>query len=254
MSGLQRTIKPQQPPRRREWTTKDAAYLRERYLADGCEAVANALNRSMSAIYQHARVLGLHRPRQATRGPFVRKYEITPQIDATLSRILTSGERGAVARAAKAIGRPRSWVKRRAQALGLTVPRDKEPDWTAAEMDLLRSSGAKSVSGVQQMLRRHGHRRTLSAIATKMRLQGVALADDDCLSVGDLAAAMGVDDATIGRWCRSLGLSFTERDGRKRFSRKDIRAFVVDNVAAVDLRKVEKHWFVDLLASKERER
>jgi hypothetical protein len=30
----------------------------------------------------------------------------------------------------------------------------------------------------------------------------------------------------------------------------DIARFVVDNVAAVDIRKVDKFWFVDLLAQR----
>jgi hypothetical protein len=33
--------------------------------------------------------------------------------------------------------------------------------------------------------------------------------------------------------------------------RHDVRAFVVANVAAVDLRKVEKFWFVEMLAGKD---
>jgi hypothetical protein len=32
---------------------------------------------------------------------------------------------------------------------------------------------------------------------------------------------------------------------------RDVRRFVIDNVAAVDFRKVDKFWLVDLLAQRE---
>ncbi|HVI27503.1 MAG TPA: hypothetical protein VM780_02455 [Hansschlegelia sp.] len=252
-----------QPAARREWTTREVRYLREHYAADGAEAVSDALGRSLSSVYQHARKLDLHRPREIASSAFQPRWTSSEQIDAVIRRAFTGdATKGFVERCARAVGRPRWWVSKRAAALGLVAPRFKELPWSQTETELLIAHAKKSNSTIQAILHRHGFKRTLTAIGIRLKRSGIDRTDENRMTGRGLAEVMGVDGKTVSRWIEK-GMLHAERRGTERVEaqggdqwwirRRDVRRFIVENVAAVDLRKVEKHWFVDLLAERSRE-
>lgn len=70
---------------------------------------------------------------------------------------------------------------------------------------------------------------------------------------------MGVDAKVVTGWitkgwlkAQRRGTDRTEAQGGDQWwiHRRDVRTFIIQNAAAVDLRKiVDKEWFVDLLAN-----
>ena len=94
----------------------------------------------------------------------------------------------------------------------------------------------------------------------KERSQGLALGKREnkqwhrCLTI----RAIGVDDHCITRWiglgylqAKRRGTDRTPQQGGDIWYIKDrwVRDFVVDHVNEIDIRKVDKYWFVDLLAA-----
>jgi len=248
------------PKKRREWTTKEEAYLKAHYVQDGCESCSTALGRSMASVYDHARALKLHKPRPDGSGPFKPKWTTTEQIDAVIRRAYTADATpGMVERAALACGRPRWWVSKRATAMGLVAPRFKEANWTPEEEAILHAMGSKSPQAIRHALKRRGFIRTDNAISIRMKRLKVDRTDDNVFGCSELSEAFGVHSTTIVKWITKGHLK-ASRKGTARteaqhgdlwaIKRDDVRQFVLENVALIDIRKVEKHWFVDLVANR----
>jgi hypothetical protein len=250
--------------RRRFWTTHELKVLRGTYPSGGPEACVSLLpGRSAHAIYQRAAAEGLVPPRSRGAVPRQRWFG-SPQIDAVIKRVYqgTPKDRGEINALARSVGRPRWWVSKRATALGLKAPRFKELPWTEPELELIVANAHKDPETISRILRRQGFTRTPTAIVLKINRTGHARgrnADPDHYSANALAKLFGVDIHTITAWIKK-GWLRARRRGTERTAQqggdewqvhwRDVRAFVLDNVAAIDIRKVDKFWFVDLLANR----
>lgn len=243
--------------RLRFWTTREERILREHFPAGGSAACRPLLpRRSDGAIYQHAQKLGLKAP----AGEFSRqRWAPSEQIDALIRRTYQGEPRkGIVADCARIVGRPRWWVSKRAADLGLVAPRFKEPAWSEVEVEILMARPHLHPRTLARRLAKAGYSRTQTAIVVKLKRLGVTRADDsDHMTATGLAKLMGVDVKVVTRWiasgwlkARRRGTERTEAQGGDQWwvHRRDVRHFVVDNAAAVDLRKVDKFWFIDVLA------
>lgn len=242
---------------RRFWTGREEKLLRQHYPLGGVTACLEVLpGRTASSIYNRAGVLGLRVPGAGGKVHERQAWETTDQIDAVIIRAYqTRPTRRAVQHCAQIVGRPRWWVSKRALKLGLVAPRFKEPAWAEAEIDLISSHAHRHPRTLQKMLRRAGFARTETAIVVKLKRLGADRTDPDHLNANQLAGVMGVDRKTVAAWIAKGWLKAKRRkasdlDDFWWIHRKDIRSFVIDNVAAVDLRKVDKFWFVDLLAER----
>ncbi len=242
---------------RRFWTGREEKLLRQYYPLGGVTACLEVLpGRTASSIYNRAGVLGLRVPGAGGKVHERQAWETTDQIDAVIIRTYqTRPTRRAVLHCAQIVGRPRWWVSKRALKLGLVAPRFKEPAWTEAEIDLISGQAHRHPRTLQKMLKRAGFARTEAAIVVKLKRLGADRTDPDHLNANQLAGVMGVDRKTVAAWIARDWLKAKRRQASDLddfwwIHRKDIRSFVIDNVAAVDLRKVDKFWFVDLLAER----
>ena len=109
-------------------------------------------------------------------------------------------------------------------------------------------------------LKAKGYSRTETAVIVKLKRlhipRGRNAALDHYTAQG-LAKLFAVDSHVVGAWIKKGWLK-AKRRGTDRVAaqggdewwihRRNVRAFVIDNVAAIDIRKVEKFWFVELLA------
>ena len=82
----------------------------------------------------------------------------------------------------------------------------------------------------------------------------------DGMSAHDLAYCLGVDEHFITRAIKGSrlkaeprGTARTEAQGGDSYyiQRKDIRTYVTNWLNEIDIRKVDKYWFVDLLTSRD---
>lgn len=247
-------------PSRAPWTTREIRVLREAYPGGGINGVIALLpHRSRSAIYQHAQALGL---RCASR-PLVREsWTLEPGMDEAITAAHQRPmQRGDVVALAKRLARPVWWVSRRARDLGLTTPRFRELPWSKEELALLRETRNLRPAAVQRALRRHGFRRTTTAIQVQRKRHQVQRDPrDDNYTAREVAQLLGADDTTVTRWIR-LGLLAADRDpthrpdatGRApyRVTNKALRDFITTHPIHLNLRKLpaaHTPWFVDLLA------
>ncbi|MBA4751449.1 MAG: hypothetical protein H2055_04365 [Sphingopyxis sp.] len=244
---------------RRFWTTREEKLLREYYPQGGVGAsLVHLPGRSAAAIYNHAAVLDLQAPATQKQDLRRQRWKSSEQIDAVIRRIYqrTPGK-GDIKDLAFAVGRPRWWVTKRATRLGLVTPRFKEPAWTDVERDIVRDNFHRSPKSIQRMLKRAGYERTETAIMVMGKRLGATREDPLHLTARGLADLMGVDPTTVAGWI-SRGLLKAKRRGTGRCSAqggdqhrihlRDVRSFIIDNAATVDIRKVDKFWFIDLVA------
>lgn len=250
------------PPRevkrtRHFWTNKEVETVRQLYPSGGLVACMEALpGRTASGIYQRAGILGLKRPHKQPR----RKEPWTTNqfIDDRIRRAYANPTNNSVNDCARAVARPRWWVSKRAAALGLIAPRFREPTWTPAEDELLAEHAHKKPSAIRSIMKRRGFARSDTAIAVRRKRLSLSSIDPDNYTSRGLAVMFGIDSHAITNWIQKGWLKAKPRgtdrvavQGGDMWSikRKDVRQFIIENTAAVDIRKVDKHWFVDLLAN-----
>ncbi len=188
-----------------------------------------------------------------------RKYVFTPAMDATIAyayRTLTP--RGRVVQAlATTLNMPAWRIKRRARELAAFEPCVRVPVWSPQELRILEANARFSPETIQRRLLKQGFARSVAAIVLKRkRLRLVR--DLGGFSACQVALGFGVDPKTVSRWIDS-GLLRAERRGTRRTERQGgdmyfvtasaVRDFIVRHIGIIDIRKVEKVWFVDILVN-----
>ena len=160
---------------------------------------------------------------------------------------------------AEKIRYPRWKISRYAREQGWTARQKKEPDWTEKELEVLERSAHRHPEVIQRHLKRAGFSRSVTGIILKRKRMRF-LQNLGGYSAQAVAKCFGVDQHCITRWI-NLGWLKAQRRGHKRvpaqrgdyFYIKDkwIRDFILEYLPEIDIRKVDKYWFVDLLLGKD---
>jgi hypothetical protein len=243
--------------RHRPWRADELALLREQYPIGGVKAALAVLpERSRKAIYTKADELGLRAPAPThlpTKAPT--RYPSTEAIDAEVRRVYQAGPNNAELNAlARRLMRPRAWIMRRAGRLGLVTPSFAPVEWHPEEIKIIERHAHQSYDWIRTLLRQRGWQRTASAIATKVKLLELDRSDPDNWTTYQLAPVLGVAPLTIRRWILQEGLP-ARREGTRSetdpymVNRDDLRRWIATHPQLVDLRKVERYWFIELLTS-----
>ena len=253
-------LSPKREPGRtsdRFWTEEEEAILRKYFPIGGVPAAgAHLPNRSKTSIYGQAYKLGLKREGRATRQNII--VAALGLDDALRARWPEMTEKGDVRKLAEELNVPRWWLSQRARQLGLTVAHKKEPPWTAAEEALMRKAPLHNPDRCSEIFREHGFNRSPTSICVKAKRMSLSRrATRTTFSGTSAAKVLGLNNKTITEYCIA-GIIKATRRGTKRLPQQggdtwdiephDLRAFVLDNLASFDIRKVEKIAFVELLA------
>ncbi|MDZ7735916.1 MAG: hypothetical protein U5P41_07305 [Gammaproteobacteria bacterium] len=165
-------------------------------------------------------------------------------------------EKGCIYAFAKKWGYPRWWISKRARDLGFVSPRLSEPPWSEAEDELLGQHSHKTLSVIQRIFKSHGYTRSETAINVRRKRLHLNVRDPDRFTATQLARILGLDSKSVTRWihldmlpAEHRGTARTELQGGDMFwiRRDDVREFIRNNPERIDLRKVEKHMFIELL-------
>ena len=241
------------------WTSREVRILHENYPTGGAPACKPLLpNRTIGGIHQRARIEGLSAP---NRPKGRQTWTTTDAIDQMILRVYQRGiKRGDVPRLSAMAGRPRWWVKKRAGELGVASQRVAPVEWSKEELSLLEDNHHKNPTAIRSMLDRRGYKRSTTAIVVKMKRMGLSGVDEDHFTARGLADVMGVESHTVLRWIETYGLKAKrvgprgepDKNGlRWWIKRQNVRRFIIENTALIDLRKiVDKEWFIELLASR----
>jgi len=194
------------------------------------------------------------------------KYKFTDEIDARicemyshpnakLNKNFQGGIPGVKAYAAE-IGWPHWVICKRAVELG--VSRIKEKPWNQEELNTLDELAHYCPHVIAQKFKEHGFRRTAASVGV-MRNKRWAHKGAPWYSGHALATLMGVDAHQVDRVWVPLGLTFTlkgtERGKRNKkqggdtrlFYRDEIRRFLIEHPEEIDLLKVDKMWFLEIV-------
>lgn len=155
--------------------------------------------------------------------------------------------------------RPQWAIKRRANIIGASTVRKKEPPWSPAEETLLQEKGWMTPERVALIFRQQGFKRTLTAIGIKMKRLRVRETIDGMTATG-LAEMLDVDIHLVRRWIDD-GLLKAARAGttgdnhdRWHITTADIREFLLTHPEQYTLTKLERagsrSWFADLVMQK----
>ena len=239
----------------RFWSDDEKDIVRKYYPMGGVGACQPHLpNRSERSIYQAARKLGI---RLDERAKPERHYVVASDLDEQIREAwpLLKG-RGAVSELAKTLSVPRRIVSQRALKLGLTMPHTKEPPWTDAEFALMHKVPLHDPKRASAIFRQHGFKRTPSAIVSRAKRMNLSRRYKKTLSAVGAARILGVDTKWVTSRCIAGDLKAGRR-GTERLpqqggdawtiERADLRQFVIDNLERIDIRKVDKFAFVDLM-------
>jgi len=243
--------------RPRLYSRAEIEILRRDYPAGDIGALADALGRSRVSLHCKASALRIHRtaPRVGTKA----KWIPTPEIDAAITRVYQQPQRknGLIDGLAQRIRWPRWKVSARARALGVVSLRTKEPNWRDRELELLEKWGHHSPFVIRLKLKKLGYDRSVTGIVLKrnrMRLTAPYLTHG--YTANRLADAFGVDGTVIAAWI-GKGWLHAQRRGTARTPQQggdmwwiktgDVRRFILDSVEVIDLAKVDKTWFVEVL-------
>lgn len=234
----------------KHWTMPEVAVLREHYPVGGVKPCAQLLpHRTVGSIYQQARRAGLCAP--DTRKDR-KTWESNEQVDAAIRRAYQGTmDKNTVRNLADSLGYPRWWVSKRAAVLGFVPPRFKEQKWCAAEIAILEDRSTNHPKIIQKYLKDAGFKRTETAIVMQRKKRKLETQDPDLYTTGDLSLMFGVDRTTVMRWIESEGLSVSLGTGAvRKVKRATLRNWVRDHAQLVDLRKVDRFWFIDLAFNK----
>lgn len=185
------------------------------------------------------------------------KHPITPEMGWKIHKVYrTATGNGEVRQLAAELGRPYWKVVRYAAEQGWVAKTHKEPDWTPAELRLLEASAHRSPERIKQTLKKVGFRRSVTGIILKRQRMRL-LQNLGGQSAAGLADCFGVNPSTILIWI-DRGWLKAMRRGTQRLPQQGgdiwfirdraVRQFILSYPEVVDLRKVDKFWFIDLLA------
>lgn len=154
---------------------------------------------------------------------------------------------------AKKVGIPHWALKKRSRELGLA--RTKELPWSEPELEILERYAWMSDERIRLKLKAAGYARTVTGIHLKLRRMKFKH-DTSFYSAHGLAQALGIDSHAVSRWIRRGHLK-AKRRGTKRTERqggdiylireKDVRRFILEHPAEIDVRKLDPLWFLDLI-------
>ena len=191
-------------------------------------------------------------PQPAKKWKYIPTLAIDEQIRQAYAR-QRQGSKQALKSVALRLGWPVWAVTRRGAELGIT--RAKERPWSAEEEEILQRHGHLTWSGLQRALARAGFDRTCAAISVKTSRLHIK-SNLEGYSACRLANALGVDAHKVLAWIRR-GLLNAERRETERtpqqggdswwITNRDVKRFVMRVPEEIDLARVEKFWFLDLL-------
>lgn len=184
------------------------------------------------------------------------KYPISPELAEKIRLMYANGTgNGEVKAFAKKHGLPRWKVTRFAQNKGL-FPRQKgNSAWSEDEKAMLQRLARYCPETISARMKKKGYDRSASAVAVKLN-RFRCRQNMKGYSARSLAECLGVDMKLVARAIRMgkleadrRGTERTEAQGGDHFwiEEKNIRQYILDWLPEIDLRKVDKFWFVDLL-------
>lgn len=155
---------------------------------------------------------------------------------------------------AKKFKMPRWAIYQRALKIGAVRSSHQKRPWIDKEIMILEKNARYAPQTIRKRLEKAGYQRSISSIVLKRKRMRL-LSNLDGMSAGLCAEFLGVDLHWVLNYIRQ-GLLKAEvirrdREGKANYHirEKDLRKFIINNPDLIDLRKVEKYYFIELVAN-----
>lgn len=192
--------------------------------------------------------------------PGKKKYFHTEHTDRIIREAYQSPRFGrkknaAIRQMVATLGWPKHVCYYRALALGVIQPRGRIEPWSEEETELLEQWSHCHPRIIAKKFKAAGYARTESAIALRVKRECGGIrqcrVDAGILSGGDIARLLGVSTNIVSDWAANgilKGKKVSEdRNGRWEIRESELRRFIFDNPSRVNLARVDKIWFLELM-------
>jgi hypothetical protein len=260
----QRLSQPYVPGKRHSkyWTEAENNILKEIYPRRGSIACLAKLgnHRSQLSVYVQAQKLGLTAPKKNGGGGKKEKIVAPEGFDDELRSFYENDKgrrKGELNAFADEAGLPRWWVSKRARKLSLTLPHVKGPPWTAAETELMKQVPLHDPDQCAKIFRENGFSRSPTAIVVRAKRLELSRRYRDTMSATAVSKILGIDNKGVTAELIAGRMQGEKRPTNRRTQQGGdpwsvtpaaLRRYIIDHLDRVDLRKVEKFAFVQVVA------
>jgi len=184
------------------------------------------------------------------------KYTFTPEMDKELlyTYSINTDSKPRVINLAKKFNMPRWAIYQRALKIGAVNSSHQKRPWEEEEIRILEKYSRYEPLTMKKKLAKAGYERSIASIVLKRKRMRF-LSNLEGVSASLCAEFLGVDLHWVLNYIRQglLKSEIIRRDSEGKANyyirEKDLRRFIVNNPDLVDLRKVEKYYFIELVAN-----
>jgi len=184
------------------------------------------------------------------------KYTFTPEMDKELlyTYSINTDSKPRLTNLARKFRMPRWALYQRALKIGAVQSSQQKRQWEEDEVRILEKNARYSPLTIKKRLEKAGYQRSMASIVLKrkrMRLLSNLKGVSACLC----AEFLGVDLHWVLNHINTGSLKAEairrDREGKVNYHirEKDLRRFIINNPDIIDLRKVEKYYFIELVAN-----
>jgi hypothetical protein len=184
------------------------------------------------------------------------KYQFIPEMDREIFHTysINTDNKPRVLNLARKFSMPRWAIYQRALKIGAVTSSHQKKPWSKQEISILKQYARYEPQTIMKKLQKAGYQRSIASIVLKRKRMRL-LSNQKGISACLCADFLGVDLHWVLNYIRQ-GLLKAEvirrdREGKANYfiREKELRRFVITNPDHIDLRKVEKYYFIELVAN-----
>ena len=184
------------------------------------------------------------------------KYLFTPERDREIlyTYSINTDSKPRVISLAKKFNMPRWAIYQRALKIGAVNSSHQKRPWNDEEIRILEKNARYEPLTIKKKLAKAGFQRSMAGIVLKRKRMRL-LSNLEGMSACICAEFLGVDLHWVLNHINTGSLKAEvirrDREGRANYfiREKDLREFIINNPDLIDLRKVEKYYFIELVAN-----
>jgi len=184
------------------------------------------------------------------------KYAFTPEMDREIqyTYAVNTDSKPRVINLAKKFNMPRWVVYQRALKIGAVTSSHQKTPWAKEEIKILEKYARYEPQTIKKKLKKAGYERSIASIVLKrkrMRFLSNLKGMSACLCADFLGVDLHWVLNHINRGSLKGEVIRRDRGGKSNYfiREKDLRKFIIINPELIDLRKVEKYYFIELVAN-----
>jgi len=184
------------------------------------------------------------------------KYEFTSEMDKEIlyTYAINTDSKPRIIDLARKYTMPRWAIYQRALKIGAVKSSHQKKPWSKQEISILKQYARYEPQTIMKKLQKTGFQRSIASIVLKRKRMRL-LSNQKGMSACLCADFLGVDLHWVLNHINTGSLKAEvirrDREGKNNYfiREKELRRFIIANPDRIDLRKVEKYYFIELVAN-----